>query len=126
MDYRWLSDDEVETLVNPALKAQGFAELNINPDQPTCKTLGAFWDDQLVEAFTVQLYPILGPMIKVDNTFRDNGETARTLAKKMEEFLEEKQARGYVCIADTPITQRLCERFGMTKIPSPVYQYVRQ
>lgn len=126
MEYRWLSDDEISDLLNPALAIQGFAQLNVNPQQPTCRVLGAFWDRQLIEAFAFQLYPILGPLIKVDNTFRDSGETARTLATKMQEFLEEVEARGYLCLADTSFTGRLCERFGMTKVESPVYNYVRK
>src|SRR5580765_8116817 len=96
MEYRWLTDDEIVDSVNPALASRGFAQLNVNREQPTCRVLGAFWDDQLVEAFAFQMYPVLGPLVKVDSTFRDNGETSRTLAKKMQEFLEEVPARGYL------------------------------
>lgn len=126
MEYRWLEPEEIEKLMNPALKVQGLAQLNINPAQPTARVLGAFWDGQLVEAFAFQLYPILGPLIKVDNTFRDSGETARALAGKMQEFLEEVSARGYLCIADSPMSERLCERFGMERVKSPVFDFVRR
>ena len=88
--------------------------------------MGAFWDDQLVEAFAFHFYPILGPMIKVDNTFRDNGDTSRTLAAKMGEYFEEVQARGALSIPDSPVTERLCQRFGMELITKPVYQFVRR
>ena len=124
MDIRWLTDDEIVSLVNPALQKRGWAELNVNPAAPTCRALGGFWDGVLVEAFAFQLFPVLGPMLKVDNTFRDNGDTSRALAAKMEEWLGEVSARGYLAIADSPVTERLCVRYGMTKIESPVFQKV--
>jgi len=126
MEYRWLTDDEIEQEFNPACRAQGYAEMNINPERPTCRVLGAFWDGQLVEAFAFQMYPVLGPMLKVDSTFRDNGETSRTLAIKMEQFFDEAQARACLTIADTPLTERLCERFGMERVTRPVYSFVRR
>jgi hypothetical protein len=126
MDYRWLSDDEIVELVNPALQSQGFSQLNVNPSQPTCRVMGAFWDDQLVEAFAFQFYPVLGPLVKVDNTFRDNGDTSRTLAAKMAEYFDEVQARGALCIADSPVTERFCQRFGMQPITNPVFEFVRR
>jgi len=126
MEYRWLTPDEIVDTVNPALAAQRFAQLNVNTEQPTSRVLGAFWDGQLVEAFALQLYPVLGPIIRVDNTFRDGGETSRTLSTKMGEFFEEVKVRGALCIADTPITERLCDRFGMKRVENPVYEYIRK
>ena len=128
MEYRFLTDDEIEGLFNPACRAQGFAEMNINadPQRPTCRVLGAFWDGVLVEGFALQLYPVLGPILKVNEAFADNGDTSRGLAAHMQEFLEEGKARGYLTIADSPITYRLCKRFGMEEIKSPVFNYVRK
>jgi len=126
IEFRWLNDDEVETLVNPSLAARGMVQLNINPEQPTCRVLGAVADGVVVEAFAFQLISLLGPMIKLVPDFRDNGETGRTLAAKMKEFLEEVQARAYICVADSPISERLCERFSMEKISSPVYAFIRK
>jgi hypothetical protein len=125
MEYRWLNDEEIADVLNPALKVQGFAQMNINPAQPLCRVRGCFVDGRLVKAFAFQMYPILGPMVTVDNTFRDNGDVSRTLAADMAQFFENAQARGCLCIADSPVTQRLCERFGMNKLESPVYEYVR-
>jgi len=124
MTYRWLEPAELD-LVNEACRKHGYAQLNINPDRPTARVLGAFWDEQLIEVFCFQLYPVLGPMLKVEPTFRDDGTTARTLAKIMHDFLEEAQARGYLAIADSPMTERLCERYNMKRLESPVFEYVR-
>jgi hypothetical protein len=133
MEYRWLTPEEMDDVLNPALKIQGYAELNVNPQQVgsgnvtlLCRVLGAYWDGELVEAFAFQMYPMLGPLIKVNNSFRDDGTTARALAARMAEFFEEVQARAALCIADTPMTERFCERFGMTKISQPVFSFVRK
>lgn len=121
MDFRWLTPDEIVTHLNPALQAQGKPILNVNEAQPTCRVLGAFWDNTLVEAFAMHLFPVLGPLIKTDNTFRDNGDTARTLAQMMSDFLTDAQARGWLVICDSPISERLAQRHHMTKVTSPVY-----
>ncbi len=121
MDYRWLTDEEVETLVNPGIQRHGWAMLNL----PTCRVLGAFDDaGTLVESLAIQLHPLLGPLMRHDNTQRDNGTTSRELTRKMEEYLEETQARGWMVIADHPVTERLCERHGMTRVVSPVFLQV--
>ena len=117
MNLRFLTDLEIETLVNPVLELRGWALLNI----PTSKVLGAFQDDRLVEFIVLQLFPMLGPMVRVDNTLRDNGETSRALANGMETFLEENDARGWMAICDSPVTERICQRHGMQKVESPVY-----
>jgi len=118
MIYRWLTPEEILTLANPVLQFHGWAQLNV----PTSQVLGAFADDGLpVELFVLQLFPILGPLVRVDNERRDNGEISRALATKMQEFLEANEARGCMAIADSPITERLCERFEMKKLDVPVY-----
>ena len=123
MRYEWLSEDQIEELVNPALLYRGMAVLNINPQAPTCRVLGA-WNDkgELVSFFCIQLFPILGPLLRLDNTVRDNGETSRELTQRMHQFLEGAGVRGYLVVADNPITSRLCERHGMKKMESPVYE----
>lgn len=117
MTYDWLTEEQVEWLVNPALKLKGMALLN--PEM--CRVLGAWENGRLIESFSVQPFPILGPLIRHDNVHRDNGEISRGLAEKMHEYLEEQKARGYMTIADSPVTKRLCERYGMERLTSPVY-----
>ena len=122
MVIRWLESDEIESLVNPVLKLKGYAELNINEDQPTCRVLGAFLEDgSLVESFSMQLIPFLGPMLRHDNSIRDSGETSRQLATVMHDFLKEVDAREFVVIANLPISARLAERFGMQEVTDPVF-----
>lgn len=119
---RWLTSEEILEHVNPALAAKGWAELNLE----TCRVLGAFAEDgHMVEFFVLQLFPLLGPLLRVDNEMSDAGETSRGLVTKMQEYLENEQARGFFAVADSPFTERLCRRFGMETIKSPVYGFVR-
>lgn len=117
MTYEWLTPEQIEWLVNPVLQVKGMAILN--PD--CCRVLGAWEDGRLIQSFTIQLFPVLGPLVKHDNLHRDNGDVSRELTTKMHEYLDESKARGYLVIADSPITARLCDRHGMSKINSPVY-----
>lgn len=122
MIFRWLTNREIETLVNPDLKRRGWAELNINEKQPTCRVIGAFLEDgSLVESLALQLYPVVGPMLRHDNTMRDSGETSRGLATIMADFMEQTEARDSMVIANQALTERLCQRMGMTRLSSPVY-----
>ena len=121
MTYEWLTMDQIEELVNPVLAGRGMAVLNINPVQPTCRVLGAWDGGNLIEFFAIQLFPVLGPMVKADSTHRDNGEVSRQLTQRMHQFLDSADVRGYLVVADSPITGRLCERHGMVKMVSPVY-----
>lgn len=120
MEIRWLATDEIERLVNPDLEARGWAVLNLNESQPTCRVLGAFMDGVLIESFTFQLYPMLGPLLKHQDV-RDSGETSRKLASTMEDFLNTANARDFLAVANSPVTERLCKRFGMNKLDIPVY-----
>lgn len=122
MTFRWLENSEIDELVNPALEARGWAVLNVNEVRPTCRVLGAFLEDgTLIEIFACQLYPVLGPMLRMDSSIRDSGETSRQLATIMEDFLKESDARDFMAIANSPMTVRLCERFGMKPVSVPVY-----
>ncbi len=120
--YRWLETSEIEDYVNPVLKQRGYAELNLNEVNPTCRVLGAFLEDSsLVESFTFQMLPFLGPLLRHDNSIRDSGETSRQLATVMYDFLVGVDARDFLVIANSPISERLAERFGMKTVEVPVY-----
>jgi hypothetical protein len=122
MTYRWLTNDEIEKLVNPVLKLRGWSELNVNDSQPTCRVLGAFLEDgSLIESFTMQMYPVLGPLVRHDNEMRDAGETSRGLVAVMDDFLKEVDARDFLVVANEKITERLAQRFGMKKLEVPLY-----
>lgn len=118
MTIRWLTDEEVLGIVNPACAQRGWAQQNTG----MCRVLGAFYESgELIEFFVLQMYPMLGPLLRLDNINVDGGEVTRELTKRMEEYLIETNARGYMTIADSPLTVRLCERFGMTRVESPVF-----
>lgn len=122
MIFRWLENDEIEKQVNPLLKARNWAELNINEVQPTCRVLGAFLEDgELIEFLVQSLFPMTGPLLRVNTDMRDSGETSRKLAEIMHDTL--KIARDYMVVANSPASERLCKRFGMEKITAPVYVF---
>lgn len=128
MNYRWLEPSEIESLVNPLLKSKGYAELGFNGScecgraLPTARVLGAFLDSgELVETFTLQMLPFLGPLIKHDDSIRDSGEVSRKLSEIMFDFLMSAKARDFIVIANSPISRRLCERFQMKKVECPVF-----
>ena len=127
MTYRWIDPgDPALELINAACRRLGYAELNINPERPTCRVLAAEWDGVIVEVMCFQMFPVCGPLLKIEESFRDEGKTSRELVRMMHAFLEECQARGYLAIADNPFSQRLCERFSMKRVEAPVYEYVRK
>lgn len=114
---RWLSEDEIIDLVNPALKAKGWPMVNTS----ACRVLGAFEGDRLQQFLVLQLIPSLGPMLRVEGS--DSGDTSRELAAQMFEYLIRSDARGCLTIADSPATARLCERYHLKQIESPVFYW---
>jgi hypothetical protein len=118
LTYRFLTNDEVQNVLNPALAMRGQAMLSIL----CASVLGAFDDEgTLVESLAIQLFPVLGPLTRHDNEKRDAGETTRTLVDKMSDYLRSSETRGLLCIADSPFTERLCARYGMQRVESPVF-----
>jgi len=121
LEYRWLTDSEIEQSVNPALASRNMPQLNINPVMPTCRVAGAFADGVLIRAFCLQLHPVLGPLVEADSTIRDNGEATRGVVDFMSAFLDETKARGYLTICESEFSERLAKRHGMKRIEFPVY-----
>jgi len=117
MEYRPLSIDEIESLVQPTIRKQGWTELNLNEDPPTCLVMGALEEGKLVGFLVLQLFPMLGPAY-VEIGHRDGTVTAGLLAK-MGDVLAE--ARGYMVICDTETTERHAQHHKLTKLESPVY-----
>lgn len=124
MEYRWLTFEEIETFVNPVCKQQGWAELGLNEEQPTCRVLGAVEGVEIVGFLAFQLMPMLGPAW-ADSNHRD-GVISRQLADKMHEFLTDVGARGAITICENPVTERLAERHAMQPVGLPVYWWVNQ
>jgi len=123
MTYRWLNGDEIVTDVNPICARRGWALLNVNEAQPTCRVLGAFDGEELVGFMAFSLMPMLGSLW-VQPDHRD-GTVSRELAVQMHQFLQDADARGFIAVADHPVTERICERFGMARIESPVYSFAK-
>jgi hypothetical protein len=117
--YRELSQDEIDSQINPICERRGWMPLNINPQTPTCTAIGAFEGDELVGWGVIQLVPMIGPFY-VEPEHRD-GEASRGLADAMHKLLSSYGSRGSLAIADSPVTERLCEAHGMARIASPVY-----
>lgn len=102
---------------NAEIQHRGWSPLN----EPTSRILGAFDGDVLVEVFVLQLYPVVGPLVRLDARYRDHGETSHALVEEMVEFLESTEARGWLAICDHPATERICKRYGMTRIEKPIF-----
>jgi hypothetical protein len=122
MEYRWLTDNEIEQFVNPVCKQRGWAELNINEAQPTCRVLGAFDGPELAGFFCIQLFPVLGPQW-VDSEHRD-GTVSRELTDRMAAFFHDAKVRGCLVVCDSPVSERLAQRHQMQRVESPVYMQV--
>jgi hypothetical protein len=114
MIYRWLTTEEVVSL-DPEMDARKWARLN----PACCCVLGAFDGEALVEFLVLQLYPILGPMLRLQGS--DNGSVSRELASRMEQHLVESNARAWMAIADSPVVERICERHKMLRVTRPVF-----
>jgi hypothetical protein len=128
MKYEWLTEDQISELVNPVLKGRGYAELGFagqcecGRPLPTARVLGAFLDSgELIETFTLQMMPFLGPLLKHDANLRDSGEVSRQMVAIMYDFLISVKARDFLVIANSPVSRRLCERFSMKKVECPVF-----
>jgi acetyltransferase (GNAT) family protein len=122
MEYRWLTNDEIEDLVNEVCQRHGWAQLNINEAQPTCRVLGAFEDVALVGFIALQMQPVIGPGW-TDAEHRD-GKTMRELADQMHQFLVEVKARGALTVCESPVSERLAQRHGMKQVEFPVYEWI--
>lgn len=119
MDYRPLTPDEIVEKVNPDIRARGWAELNVNPETPTCYVIGAFDGPKLAGYFVMQLHPFLGPFV-VGPEYRGT-EVAFQLVHDMDKFMAASNFRGVITIADSPVTEHLARRHGMTEIDVPVF-----
>lgn len=121
-EFRWLTVNEIEMFVNPVCRQRGWAELNLNESQPTCRVLGKWEGVELVAWLALQMFPVIGPAY-ADPTHRD-GTVSRQLADHMHEFLESVACRGALTVCESVVAERLAERHGMTRVKEPVYSWV--
>lgn len=114
--YRELEGQELIDAVSSIIEENGWTPLNSNtPLHGEC----AYDGDKLVGFNIFQLFPLVGPMW-VDEDYRGSG-VPESLALRTIKFMDDVQARGYLVIADNPFTAKLCERYGMKRVESPVY-----
>jgi hypothetical protein len=122
MEYRWLEMDEIEAIVNPICRERGWAELNLNPVQPTCRVLGAFEGEFCVAFLALQMHPVLGPFWS--GLEHSAGAVSRELADRMHEFLVDTKARAVLTICESPVSERLAKRHDMLPVKFPVYEWI--
>lgn len=119
MEYRWLTNDEIMEWVQPVCEQRGWARLNVNDLQPTCRVRGAFDGSALVGFLVLQMFPVIGPGFS-DADHRD-GVASRALADQVHDFLVEAKCRGALTICESPVTERLAQRHGMVPVQEKVY-----
>lgn len=120
MKYEWVdgptcTDAEWKT-VDAILAARGAVSLN----KLTTRILFA-WSKtgELIGFNVLQLFPFVGPLF-VSPSARGTG-VAEELVDEMMRFLAQANARGFLVIAQSPHTERLCKKLNMQQTDGPVY-----
>jgi hypothetical protein len=117
--YRWmdgpLSTNEDWVRLDNLLEKRGWSPLN----REMSRILIAERDGNIIGFSVLQMLPFAGPLF-VERNHRGSG-IADKLAADTINYLVDCNARGWFVIADSPHVPKLCERFGMEKVQSPVY-----
>lgn len=111
---KWLSGSELDIL-DPIFESRGWTPLDKTKTIAHC-----VFDDQgdLIAFNVAQKIAYVGPMW-IDPDFRGSG-VAEELADKMA-ILMASSGSTFIVVADNPASAKLCEKFGMKKVESPVY-----
>src|SRR5208283_1618022 len=105
--------------IDSILELRGAPPLN----RPTTRILVAEDESGKLGGFICMcLLPHIEPMW-IAPSERGTG-LAEELTNQMDKFLREVQVIGFFVVADNPFVVRLCEKFGMERIESPVYRKV--
>jgi hypothetical protein len=118
--YKWLDNDAISAL-DPIMFARNLPALN----RATTRVRAAYDGDTLVGFLVLQLMPHLEPLY-VDRAYRGEGDArcgiiANQLIGDMLTFVGACGIRGFICIADNPIVERMCVDYGLMQITSPVF-----
>jgi len=114
--FRWVEGNQPEMeAVQAIIEEKGWTPLNF----PTSRAYCAFDGDSLIGFIVLQLFPHTEPLFVADE-YRGTGVTEE-LVDGMASFMEDVRARGFICIADSPFAEKLCQSWGMKRIESPVY-----
>lgn len=124
MRYRWITGVEASQedwdRIESICASRGWMSLN---RELTLRILLVEDDEGLCGFLPLQLIPHTEPMWTAP---RIRGtEVAAEMARQMKQFLDENDARGYLVIAESPFAAKICEHFGMHRVVSPVYAYIR-
>jgi GNAT superfamily N-acetyltransferase len=119
INYRWIhgpqASQEDWEKIELLLASRGWISLN----RPTSSILIAEDDDGIAGFHIFQFLPYAGPLF-VRPSARGKG-VAEKLADDMLEALAQAQARGFIVIADSPHSAKLCRDRGMNELKSPVF-----
>lgn len=112
IDKTWIHGEDVH-LLDDIVAANGWTPLN-----SSSLALVAMDDDGIAGFHVLRLVPI--PTLWVRPDLRGS-RLALELAEDMEKFLTDTNSKGFIVIADDPASAKICEKFGMRRITSPVY-----
>ena len=101
--------------IDAAIQRMGWTPLN----GKTSNVLVALDGEKVVGFHVPQLFPHAEPLF-VDPGWQGTG-LANELSGRMLDFLMSVNARGFMVIADSPHAEKLCQKFGMKRVTSPVY-----
>ncbi len=108
----WLHGDDVHML-DDIIAHEGWTPLDAN-----AVALTAIDDNGVAGFHVLHLVPI--PTLWVRPDLRGTS-LAVDLATDMEKFLTDTNSKGFIVIADSPVSAKMCEKFGMRLVTSPVY-----
>jgi GNAT superfamily N-acetyltransferase len=116
---RWINLWEATTSelaqIDFIIRARGWMKLN----PTTTRVLVAESHGRISDFSVVQLVPFVGPLY-VSPEHRASG-VAERLADETLDFLKTVEARGWMVVAESPHTERLCRERNMRVLEYPVY-----
>jgi len=112
--YRWLEPQELSR-IDPVFAKRGWIRLS----EHFSRVLVAERDGEMAGFFCFQGLPFMGPMHIVESE-RGKG-IAQDLVEQMLAWTDANNCRGFMVVADSPHTEKLCKAKGMTRVVSPVY-----
>ena len=119
VQYRWIDGPTATELewerIDSLLESRGYWSLN----RCLARILIAEDDEGIVGFHIFQAIPYAGPLW-VRPSARGTDVTQK-LADDMLEFLADAQVRGFLVIADSPHSAKLCRERGMMQLKSPVF-----
>jgi hypothetical protein len=113
----WEATEAELAQIDRIVQQHGWVKLN--PD--TTRILLAEERGRICGFSVVQMMPYVGPLYV--NKFHRGTGVAEKLADQTMAFLKEVEARGWLVIADSEHTERICRERAMQEIQSPVYVF---